>query len=113
MLRHVYVTSLLTSYGADIIKCIGLMAHQYVKKTLIYKHALIDPKADQEEADDVAELYGINTGIKPTTPADTNVVKFKKASGWSRKPTHTVSATFTIALAPFRSLWRSIYFRRF
>ena len=56
------------------------MGHQDVKTTMIYKHALIDPKADQEEADDVAEVYGLSIETKPTTPGDTNVVKFKKAA---------------------------------
>ena len=79
MLRHVYATSLLTSNGADIIKCTERMGHQDVKTTMIYKHALIDPKADEEEADDVAEVYGLSIDTKPTAPGETNVVKFKNA----------------------------------
>ncbi len=79
-LRHDFATSLLTSNGADIIKCTERMGHQDVKTTMIYKHALIDPKADEEEADDVAEVCGFSIDAKPTTPGDTNVVKFKKAS---------------------------------
>ena len=55
-------------------------SHRDIKTTMIYKHALIDPKADQEEADDVAGVYGINIDTKPTRPGDTNVVKFKKVS---------------------------------
>ena len=80
MLRHVYATSLLTSNGADIIKCTERMGHKDIKTTMIYKHALIDPKADQEEAEDMAEVYGLKIGADPTTPGDTNVVKFKKVS---------------------------------
>ena len=78
MLRHVYATSLLTSNGADIIKCTERMGHQDIKTTMIYKHR-IDPKADQEEANDLAEVYGLSIETKPTTPGDTNVVKFKKS----------------------------------
>jgi len=78
MLRHVYATSLLTSNGADIIKCTERMGHRDIKTTTIYKHALIDPKADQEEAEEMAGVYGLSIDTKPTTPGDTNVVKFKR-----------------------------------
>ncbi|MEK9877757.1 MAG: site-specific integrase [Betaproteobacteria bacterium] len=78
MLRHVYATSLLTSNGADIIKCTERMGHRDIKTTMIYKHALIDPKADQEEAEEMAGVYGLSIDTKPTTPGDTNVVKFKR-----------------------------------
>ena len=79
MLRHVYATSLLTSNGADIIKCTERMGHKDIKTTMIYKHALIDPKADREEADDMAEVYGLSIDSKPTTPGSDNVIQLKLA----------------------------------
>ena len=56
MLRHAYATLLLTSNGADIIKYTERMGHKDIKTTMIYKHALIDLKVDQVEAEEVAEV---------------------------------------------------------
>ena len=44
----------ISTFASGIIKCTEPMGHKDIKTTMIYKHALIDPKADQEEAEDMA-----------------------------------------------------------
>ena len=79
MLRHCYATALLSTQGADFVKCMEKMGHADISTTMLYKHIIVRPEDEKSETEAIADFYNISVD-EPKKEPTTNVIKLEKKS---------------------------------